>query len=69
MQTLTKLKLTTSLKLTCTQITQGLKKVGWKENDSCSKVKRMKHKIKMKSKVFFKQVSPHSLTLVNSKMK
>jgi hypothetical protein len=31
MQILTKLKLTTSLKLTCTQITQRLKKVGWKE--------------------------------------
>jgi hypothetical protein len=37
MQTLTKLKLATSPKLTCTQITQSLKKVGWKENASCWK--------------------------------
>jgi hypothetical protein len=31
MKILTKLKLITSPKLTCTQITQSLKKVGWKE--------------------------------------
>jgi hypothetical protein len=32
MQKITKLKLTINPKLTCTQITQSLKKVGWKEN-------------------------------------
>jgi hypothetical protein len=39
MQTLKKLKLTTIPKLTCTQCTWSLKKVGWKDNDSKSKVK------------------------------
>jgi hypothetical protein len=31
MQELTKLKVTTNPKLTCTQITQSLKKFGWKK--------------------------------------
>jgi DNA-binding transcriptional regulator YiaG len=36
MQNTTKLKLSTNHKLTCTQITQILKEVGWKKNDFCS---------------------------------
>jgi hypothetical protein len=51
MQKLTKLKLITNPKLTSTKITQNVKKVCWKKNDSCSKNERMKHKIKIKSKV------------------
>jgi hypothetical protein len=46
MQTLTKLKLITIPKLTCKQFTWSLKKVGWKENDSCSKVKEWNIKSK-----------------------
>jgi hypothetical protein len=36
MQDTNKNKLTSNPKLTCTQITQNLKEVGWKKNDLCS---------------------------------
>ncbi len=45
MQKLTKLKLTTNLKLTCTQIIKKLEESWLKEYDSCSKNERMKHTI------------------------
>jgi hypothetical protein len=45
MQKLTKLKLTTNLKISCTQITKKLEESWLKENDSCSKNERMKHTI------------------------
>jgi hypothetical protein len=66
MKKLTKIKLTTNLKLTCTQIIQSLKKVASKKNHSCSKNERMKHKINIKSKVL-KQVYPPSFIISISK--